>query len=92
MYLTLYLLTCQPAWEVQIASGCFQCIQDCGVPEQTDCSRDSRYILGKETAFFNAAINHPWIPNIILKACGEVLGILRIFSWVPESIQPIGIC
>ena len=79
-------LTCLRAWEVQTASGYFQCIQDCGVPEQTGYSRDSRYILRKRHNFYNcrdeSCLN---IPNIILKACGEVFGILRTFSWVPKT-------
>ena len=45
----------------------------------------------KKQLFLSAVINHLGIPSIILKACGEVLGIFRIFSWVPKSIKTMGI-
>ena len=45
------ILTYQPVWEVQTTSGYFQCSQDYGVPEQSDYSLDSRYILGKDRTF-----------------------------------------
>ena len=45
----------------------------------------------KKQLFLSAVINHLGIPSIILKACGEVLGIFRIFSSVPKSIKTMGI-